>query len=150
MGKLVGNATKLMGGKMPNMELHMFADSKDPNAGAHWQAFANGVEIDPWPNEQGQSTLTEGPAGLAQGAQHFPNGALHTKMIIQNEGQDIHMPRYLGLDARGNRVSNADPNQPLTNYHYKQDTFGYGYHRTSGQVPSQVNPDMEPGAEFGQ
>ena len=150
MGRLVGNATKLMGGKMPNMELHLFADAKDPKAGGHWQASANGTEIDPWPNDKGQATLTEGPAGLAQGAQHFPNGTVHTKMIIQNEGQDIHVPRYLGLDSNGNRVANADPNQPLTNYHYKQDTFGYGYHRTDGQVPANVDPNQEPAEELGQ
>lgn len=150
MGRLVGNATKLMGGKMPNMEMHLFADAKDPKAGGHWQSFANGTEIDPWPNDKGQATLTEGSAGLAQGSQHFPNGTVHTKMIIQNEGQDIHMPRYLGLDANGNRVANSDANQPLTNYHYKQDTFGYGYHRTDGAVPSKVDPNQEPAEELGQ
>lgn len=150
MGRLVGNATKLMGGKMPNMELHLFADSKDPKAGGHWQAYANGVEIDPWPNDKGQATLTEGAAGLAQGSKHFPNGTVHTKMIIQKEGQDIHMPRYLGQDANGNRVANADPNQPLTNYHYKQDIFGYGYTRTDGEVPAGVDPSREPSKEIGQ
>lgn len=148
MGKLVGNANKLMGGKMPNMELHMFADSKDPKAGAHWQAMANGVEIDPWPNDKGQATLTEGPGGLAQGASHFPNGTVHTKMIIQNQGKDIHMPRYLGLDAQGKRVANADPNQPLTNYHYKQDWIGYGYTRSAGELPAGVDPNQEPGQEI--
>lgn len=150
MGKLVGNATKLMGGKMPNMEMHLFADSKDPKAGGHWQAYANGTEIDPWPNDKGQATLTEGPAGLAQGSRHFPNGTVHTKMIIQNEGKDIHMPRYLGLDANGNRVANADPNQPLTNYHYKQDWIGYGYTRSSGDIPAGVDPNQEPSKEIGQ
>ena len=150
MGRLVGNASKLMGGKMPNMELHMFADAKDPKAGGHWQAYANGTEIDPWPNDQGQATLTEGPAGLAQGAQHFTNGSVHTKMIIQNEGKDIHMPRYLGLDAQGNRVANADPNQPLTNYHYKQDWIGYGYSRSAGEIPAGVDPNQEPDKEMGQ
>ena len=150
MGRLVGNATKLMGGKMPNMEMHLFADAKDPKAGGYWQSYANGTEIDPWPNDKGQATLTEGPAGLAQGSQHFPNGTVHTKMIIQNGGKDIHMPRYLGLDAQGNRVANADPNQPLTNYHYKQDWIGYGYTRSSGDIPAGVDPKQEPEAALGQ
>lgn len=150
MGRLVGNATRLMGGKMPNMELHLFADAKDPKAGGHWQAYAQGTEIDPWPNDKGQATLTEGPAGLGQGASHFPNGSVHTKMIIQKEGKEIHVPRYLGLDSQGKRVANSDPNQPLTHYHYKQDTFGYGYHRTQGESPAGVDPAQEPAQEWGQ
>ena len=50
----------------------------------------------------------------------------------------------------GQRVANSDANQPLTNYHYKQDTFGYGYHRTDGAVPSKVDPNQEPAEELGQ
>lgn len=148
MAKMISNTTKLLGDDMPDFSLHMYS-SRNKSGEAHWQGYANGVEIDPWPDSKGQATLTEGSAGLGQGASRFEGGTVHTKMIVENKGKRITIPRYLGLDAQGNRVHNADVNQPLTTYTYTQDWFGYDYTRSSGDIPSGVDPGQEPSKNFG-
>lgn len=147
MARMISNTTQILGKDMPNLELHMYANAKQEDNKAHWQGYANGVEIDPWPNAQGQSTITPGSAGLAQGASHYENGAVYTKMIVQDHGKRLTIPRYLGVDSHGQRVSNPDTNTPLTVYEYKQDTFGYGYSRTSGREPAGLV--WEPGDKLG-
>jgi hypothetical protein len=154
MAKMLSSCSKILGDDMPNFNLHMYA-SADKVGPSHWQGYANGVEIDPWPNSKGQATLTEGPAGLAQGASRFENGTVHTKMIVEDHGKRIVMPRYLshtggdGNLENATRVHNPNPNDPLTTYVYTQDFFGYGYTRKEGQVPDNVDPTSEPGNSIG-
>ena len=132
MMRLVGSMRNLLGSDMPNFSLHLYSSSKDPSSGLHWQAYANGVEIDPWPNEQGQATLLEGSTGLGHGAGHFKDGTCHTKLIVEDHGKRIVVPRYVALGTDDKRIANGNPNIPLTNYTYEMPWYSSDYKRTHG------------------
>lgn len=149
MGAMLSNARSFLKDDMPNMSLHMYADANSKDAGSHWQVGSSGVEIDPWPNAKGQSPMTEGAAGLGQGASHYPQGTVHTKILVEDHGNRLTIPRYLGVDAQGNRIKNDDVNQPLTHYVYDSNWLGWGYSRSSGEMPPGVKPDSEPAGEIG-
>ncbi|GMU59493.1 MAG: hypothetical protein AMXMBFR34_12560 [Myxococcaceae bacterium] len=136
MMRLVGGMRKLLGSDMPNLSLHLYSSAKDPGSGLHWQAYANGVEIDPWPNEKGQATLLDGKDGLRHGAGHFKDGTCHSKLIIEDHGKRIVVPRYVAMSEAGQRIANPNPNVPLTNYTYEMDLIGYSYSRTRGNEPA--------------
>ncbi|MEW5853749.1 MAG: hypothetical protein AB2A00_33550 [Myxococcota bacterium] len=143
MMKLVGKCREMLGNDMPDVVLHRYSSTKDPAGGSHWQAYANGIEYDPWPGEDGKAVLTEGNKGLAHGGGHYTDGGVHTKIFVKEHGKKLTIERYTGADKSGKVHTNQQ--KPVATYEYEmKDWFGYNYTRTA-TTGITLDPKEEPG-----